>query len=86
MMAFSVNFRSVPVTGSNGLENDGIHDLPPYEDDIEMTEQEEEELLADAPMGTAGTGMEVMTGNPFMGIPTTPQQQEFLEALQEAQE
>jgi hypothetical protein len=61
-------------------------ELPPYEDDIEMTEQEEEELLRDTPMGMEETGADVMTGDQFMGVPPTPQQQEFLEALQEAQE
>jgi hypothetical protein len=61
-------------------------ELPPYEDDVEMTEQQEEELLREA----SGTVMEVglmtgMMGDPFVGQPT-PQQQEFLEALQEAAE
>jgi hypothetical protein len=61
-------------------------ELPPYEDDVEMTEQQEEELLREAPEPGAEIELPMMMmGNPFLGVPT-PQQREFLDALQEGAE
>jgi hypothetical protein len=75
------------VTVTPGSSSGGVIELPPYEDDIEMTEEQEEELLRDAPSNLEGSRMEMglaAANNPFMGAPATPQQQEFLKALQEA--
>jgi hypothetical protein len=70
-----VRFRNGQPTATVNPLNIGIIELAPYEDDVEMTEEQEEDLLR-------VSAEEVMTGNPFMGDPT-PQQQEFLEALNE---
>jgi hypothetical protein len=81
-----VHFRSAQQIATVGPLNIGILELQPYEDDVKMTEEQEEGLLRIPETGHGTTtGMSVMEVNPFGGMPT-PQQQQFLEALQEAAE
>jgi hypothetical protein len=82
-----MHFRSAQQIAMVGPLNIGIIDLQPYEEDVKMTEEQEEELLRETSEVGHGmpTGMNVMTVNPFGGTPT-PLQQQFLEALQEADE
>jgi hypothetical protein len=71
-----------PMVGMAGEE------LPPYEDDeIEMTDEQENELLREdvemLNVGTLNPPEAVMSGNPFMGVASDDLQNSFLEALAE---